>query len=78
MMHNRPVAQATGGCMQLLSIRSCHPNLNRYANAIKKEDKTQFLTYLQKLFPSVDCAYRNPQTKFGADTFILRPFSHSR
>ena len=42
-----------------------------------KEGKTQVLTYLQKLFYCVHWAYRNPQTKFGADTFIYeRDWSH--
>ena len=41
------------------------------------ESKTQILRYLQKLVPSVLCAYRSPQTKFGVDTFIYkRNWSH--
>ena len=35
-----------------------------------KEGEAHFLTYLQKLFSSVHCAYRKPQTKLGADTLI--------
>ena len=42
-----------------------------------KEGETQFLMYLQKLFHSIHCAYRNPQAKFGVDTFIYkRDWSH--
>ena len=37
-----------------------------------KEGETQFLMYLQKLFHSIHCAYRNPQAKFGVDTFIYK------
>ena len=37
-----------------------------------KEDETQFLTYFQKLFPNVHCAYRNPQTKFDNGVFIYK------
>ena len=37
-----------------------------------KEGEMQFSTHLQKLFPSVYCAYRNPETKIGTDTFIYK------
>ena len=66
------IAQAAGGCNKcLLSIRSYQPH-HKQIHKCHKEGETQFWTHLQKLFPSVHCAYRNPQTKFGATTFIYK------
>ena len=62
--------QATGSFNKSLLIRSYQLHHKQMHKCHKGE--TQFLTYLQELFPSVYCAYKNTQTKFGVNTFIYK------
>ena len=65
--------QSTGDwdCNKLLLVRSYQPH-HKQIHKLHKEGETQLLTHLQRLFPSVHCAYINLRTRVGANTFIYK------
>ena len=65
------LSQATGRCTQLLLHPGCYSrHIQQHKCPI--QGKTHFLMYFRKLFPSFHCTYKQPQTKFGADTSICQ------